>query len=172
MGAQLRTRETNVQQMRPQAGAVDPDADPDPPGPRAGAWAWAGQGDVLAVIAVGGALGACARYGAGLLWPTAPGTFPLTTLAINVVGCGVIGVFMVLITDVWSAHRLVRPFFGTGVLGGFTTFSTYAVDIKRLVDAHHAATGLAYLGSTLLAALAAVWTAAALTRRVIGWRQP
>ncbi|MDH6110419.1 CrcB protein [Kitasatospora sp. MAP12-15] len=156
--------------MRPQTGAVDPDADPAPPAaPRS---PWAGQGDILAVIALGGAIGACARYGAGLLWPAAPGTFPTTTLAINVVGCAVIGVFMVLITDVWSAHRLVRPFFGTGVLGGFTTFSTYEVDIKRLIDGQHAATGLAYLASTLLAALAAVWTAAALTRRVIGWRQP
>ncbi|MFD9352984.1 fluoride efflux transporter FluC, partial [Streptomyces diastaticus] len=40
---------------------------------------------------------------------------------VNVVGCAAIGVLMVLITDVWPAHRLVRPFFGTGVLGGFTT---------------------------------------------------
>ena len=45
-------------------------------------------------------------------------------------GCAVIGVFMVLITDVWTAHPLVRPFFGTGVLGGFTTFSTYATDVR------------------------------------------
>ena len=45
----------------------------------------------------------------------------------NVVGCAVIGVFMVVITDVWAAHRLVRPFFGTGVLGGFTTYSAFAV---------------------------------------------
>ena len=61
-----------------------------------------------------------------------PGSFPWTTLLVNGVGCAVIGVFMVVITDVWAAHRLVRPFFGTGVLGGFTTFSTYAVDIQKL----------------------------------------
>ena len=89
---------------------------------------------VLAVVAVGGAIGATARYLIGLAWPTPAGGFPWTTLAINIVGCAVIGVFMVLITDVWTPHRHLRPFFGTGVLGGFTTFSTYAVDIQQLVD--------------------------------------
>ncbi|MFE3902133.1 fluoride efflux transporter CrcB [Streptomyces sp. NPDC059153] len=129
------------------------------------------QGSVVAVVALGGALGACARYGATLIWPTAPGGFPWTTLTVNVVGCAVIGVFMVVISEVWAAHRLVRPFFGTGVLGGFTTFSTYAVDIERLVDAGRARTGLAYLGLTLCAALAAVWSAVWATRRLLTWRQ-
>ncbi|SCF92180.1 fluoride efflux transporter CrcB [Streptomyces sp. Ncost-T10-10d] len=129
------------------------------------------QGSVVAVVALGGVLGACARYGATLIWPTAPGGFPWTTLTVNVVGCAVIGVFMVVISEVWAAHRLVRPFFGTGVLGGFTTFSTYAVDIERLVDAGRARTGLAYLGLTLCAALAAVWSAVWATRRLLAWRQ-
>ncbi|MFG3065004.1 CrcB family protein [Streptomyces sp. NPDC048231] len=130
-----------------------------------------GQWPVVAAVAVGGAIGACARYGAALLWPTAPGAFPWTTFWVNVVGCAVIGVFMVIITDVWAAHRLVRPFFGTGVLGGFTTFSTYAVDIQRLVDGGHAPLGLLCLAATMLAALAAVWSGANLTRRVVEWRQ-
>ncbi|MFJ3592120.1 fluoride efflux transporter CrcB [Streptomyces sp. NBC_01259] len=126
---------------------------------------------VVAVVALGGASGACARYGASLLWPTEADGFPWTTLVVNVIGCAVIGVFMVVISEVWAAHRLVRPFFGTGVLGGFTTFSTYAVDIQRLVDGGRARSGLAYLGLTLLAALAAVWSAVWLTRRVLAWRQ-
>ncbi|MEU9319079.1 fluoride efflux transporter CrcB [Streptomyces sp. NPDC048295] len=130
------------------------------------------QGSVVAVVALGGAIGACARYGATLIWPTAPGGFPWTTLIVNAVGCAVIGVFMVVISEVWSAHRLVRPFFGTGVLGGFTTFSTYAVDIQRLVDVGRVRAGLGYLGLTLFAALAAVWSAVWATRRVLAWRQP
>jgi fluoride exporter len=132
---------------------------------------WHGQGPVVAVVAVGGGIGATARYGASLLWPTDATGFPWTTLWVNVVGCFVIGLFMVVITDVWAAHRLVRPFFGTGVLGGFTTFSTYAVDIQRLVDAGHPRTGLAYLAATLCAALTAVWLCVAATRRVLKWRQ-
>ncbi|MCX0244744.1 fluoride efflux transporter CrcB [Streptomyces drozdowiczii] len=129
------------------------------------------QTAVVAVVALGGATGACARYGAGLLWPTAAGGFPWTTLVVNVTGCAVIGVFMVVISEVWAAHRLVRPFFGTGLLGGFTTFSTYAVDIEQLVSKGRAGTGLVYLGVTLLAALAAVWSAVWLTRRALAWRQ-
>ncbi|WP_438295624.1 fluoride efflux transporter CrcB [Streptomyces sp. HUAS TT7] len=126
-----------------------------------------GLGPVVAVVALGGAIGACARYGASLLWTTEPGSFPWTTLLVNGVGCAVIGVFMVMITDVWAAHRLVRPFFGTGILGGFTTFSTYAVDIQKFVTAGQPRTGLAYLALTLLVALAAVWSAVWLTRRAL-----
>ncbi|MFC8532686.1 fluoride efflux transporter CrcB [Streptomyces sp. NPDC057249] len=129
------------------------------------------QTAVVAVVALGGATGASARYGASLLWPTAAGGFPWTTLVVNVTGCAVIGVFMVVISEVWAAHRLVRPFFGTGVLGGFTTFSTYAVDVEQLVSKDQAGTGLVYLGVTLLAALAAVWSAVWLTRRALAWRQ-
>jgi fluoride exporter len=130
-----------------------------------------GQARIVAVVALGGSMGACARYGASLLWPTAAGAFPWTTLLVNVIGCAVIGVFMVVITDLWAAHRLVRPFFGTGVVGGFTSFSTYAVDIQHLVDEGHARTGLAYLALTLSTAIAAVWTAATLTRRILERRQ-
>ncbi|WP_369241106.1 fluoride efflux transporter CrcB [Streptomyces sp. R21] len=132
---------------------------------------WRGQAPIVAAVALGGGVGASARYGAAQLWPVQTGGFPWTTFWVNVVGCAVIGVFMVVITDVWAAHRLVRPFFGTGVLGGFTTFSTYAVDIQKLVDTGHPRTGLAYLAATLLAALAAVWLAVTAARRVLKWRQ-
>ncbi|MGI5192288.1 fluoride efflux transporter CrcB [Streptomyces sp. CA-288835] len=133
--------------------------------------AWHGQGPIVAVVAAGGAVGATARYGASLIWPTQTGAFPWTTFLVNVIGCAVIGVFMVVISDVWAAHRLVRPFFGTGVLGGFTTFSTYAVDIQKLVDEGRPRTGLAYLAATLVAALVAVWLAVTAARRVLAWRR-
>ncbi|WP_327679429.1 fluoride efflux transporter CrcB [Kitasatospora sp. NBC_00458] len=126
-----------------------------------------GQGPVVAVVAVGGALGASARYGAGLLWPDGPAAFPWTTLLVNVVGCALIGVLLVLVTEGRPVHPLVRPFLGTGVLGGFTTFSTYAVDIRRLVGEGRPGAAAAYLGVTLLAALAAVWAAAGVTRRLV-----
>ncbi|MFV0128763.1 FluC/FEX family fluoride channel [Streptomyces sp. HMX112] len=126
----------------------------------------AGGPAVVGAVAAGGALGAAARYGVALLWPAAPGAFPWATLWTNVAGCAVIGAFMVLITEAGAAaHRLVRPFFGPGVLGGFTTFSTYAVDVERLVERHETATGLAYLVATPAAALTAVWAAAWAIRR-------
>ncbi|MFC7617252.1 CrcB family protein [Actinokineospora soli] len=90
---------------------------------------WRENGRVLAVVALGGVVGACARYGAGLLWPAPPGAFPWTTLVVNATGCAALGVVMVL----WSERPLLRPFAGTGVLGGFTTFSAYTADVHRLV---------------------------------------
>ncbi|MFJ7248471.1 fluoride efflux transporter CrcB [Kitasatospora sp. NPDC098652] len=126
-----------------------------------------GQGPAVAVVAAGGAIGALARYAAGLGRGTGPSAFPWTTLLVNVVGCAVIGVFLVVVTEGRPAHPLLRPFFGTGVLGGFTTFSTYAVDVRRLLEAGRLGPGLAYLGLTLAGALGAVWAAAVLTRRVI-----
>ncbi|GHE45786.1 hypothetical protein GCM10018785_14310 [Streptomyces longispororuber] len=162
---------------------LDPDRGPDT-GPGGGASAFGGgapavrrrdaarrEAPVVAAVAAGGAAGAAARYGAALLWPTAAGAFPWTTLLVNAVGCAVMGAFMVLVTDLWAPHRLVRPFFGTGVLGGFTTFSTYAVDVQRLIEDDRAGTGLACLALTPLAALAAVWTAAATTRRALRGRR-
>ncbi|MFI9612867.1 fluoride efflux transporter FluC [Streptomyces sp. NPDC052023] len=130
-----------------------------------------GQVPVVAVVAVGGAIGATARYAASLWWPAQPGGFPWATFWVNAGGCAVIGVFMVLVTELWVPHRLLRPFFGTGVLGGFTTFSTYAVDIQGLVGTGHPGPAMAYLAATVLAALAAVWGAARATRRFLAWRQ-
>ncbi|MFF3487822.1 fluoride efflux transporter CrcB [Streptomyces sp. NPDC002701] len=153
----------------PRSEPADGPAGPPASGPRTPVWR--GQGPAVAVVAAGGAAGASARYGAALLWPTQTGGFPWTTFWVNVAGCFVIGVFMVVVTDVWAAHPLVRPFFGTGVLGGFTTFSTYAVDLRELIADGRPRTALAYLAATLLAALAAVWLAVTLTRVLAGRRR-
>ncbi|MET8449676.1 fluoride efflux transporter CrcB [Streptomyces sp. NPDC005209] len=133
--------------------------------------AWRAQLPVVGVVALGGALGATARYALSLAWPTSIGSFPWATFLINVAGCAVMGVLMVLITEVRTVDRLVRPFFGTGVLGGFTTFSTYAVDVQQLADDGHPAQALVYLAATPLAALTAVWLASATARRVLSGRR-
>ncbi|MET7770083.1 CrcB family protein [Nocardia sp. NPDC005366] len=144
-------------------GDAQADVDPDPFASARGRTRFGAQAPIIAVVAAGGALGACARYGLGLLWPTASGAFPVTTLGVNIVGCAIMGVFMVLITEVWTAHRLLRPFVGTGILGGFTTFSTYTVDITHLISTGRVAAGAALLAATPLATLAATWATASLT---------
>ncbi|RSS82462.1 CrcB family protein [Streptomyces sp. WAC06614] len=150
----------------PGAEAIDPDVDLHVP-----AQAAEPQGPVLAAIAAGGALGAGARYGLALLWPAGADAFPWATFWTNVSGCALIGVLMVLVGEGGrTAHPLVRPFLGVGVLGGFTTFSTYAVDFARLLDGGRAGLALGYAGTTAAAALAAVWTAASLTRRAVAVR--
>jgi CrcB protein len=119
---------------------------------------------VLGVISFGGALGATARYALGRAYPQEPTGFPWTTFAINVAGCLLLGVLMVLVTEVWTSRPLVRPFLGVGVLGGFTTFSTYIGESKRLVDAGAAGIALVYLAGTVVAAVAATWVGLNLAR--------
>jgi CrcB protein len=119
---------------------------------------------VLAVISVGGALGALARYGIGRAIPTPTGTFPWSTFLINVLGCFLIGVLMVIVIHAVPSRILVRPFFGVGILGGFTTFSTAAVESVRLLQTGAAATALAYAFGTLIAATIAVYVGTAATR--------
>jgi len=117
---------------------------------------------VLGAIAAGGVCGSLARYGLARAFPQHRGGFPWTTLGINTGGCLLIGVLMVLVAEVWTGRRLLRPFLGVGVLGGFTTFSTYAVEIRQLLGAP--GTALAYLAGTLVAALLAVYAGAVATR--------
>jgi CrcB protein len=119
---------------------------------------------VLGTIAAGGAIGALGRFGLASAWPRAQGHFPWATFVTNVSGCLLIGILMVLITEMWSAHRLIRPFLGVGVLGGYTTFSTYTGEVQQLVVLGAARTGLWYLLATPVAALAAVYLGVTLTR--------
>lgn len=145
---------------------IDPDVDLHIPDQRGELWRE--HGAVIAVIAFGGGLGAMARYGMAEWMPTRPGLFPWGTFATNVSGCFAIGVLMVLVTEVWSAHRLARPFLGTGFLGGFTTFSTYAVETRNLLQPGTAGTAFVYLAATLCCALLAVTVGTAGARAVFG----
>ncbi|MFG2004208.1 fluoride efflux transporter FluC [Spirillospora sp. NPDC048911] len=141
---------------------MDPDVDLSVPRqrwePRRAPWS------TLAVISAGGVLGALARYGISTAFPHPPDTFGWATWGINVSGCMMIGILMVAITEIWQAHRLVRPFLGVGVLGGFTTFSTSIVEAQQAVQAGAARIGLIYLAATLAGALVAVYTGVQLTR--------
>lgn len=122
---------------------------------------------VLAVIAAGGALGATARFELAAAFPHAPDEFPWATFATNLTGCLLIGALMVLVADVWSGHRLLRPFLGIGVLGGFTTFSTYIVETQQALGANQPRLALLYLIGTLIAALIAVFAGQAGTKWLV-----
>ncbi|WP_369134731.1 CrcB family protein [Modestobacter sp. I12A-02662] len=120
--------------------------------------------DVLAAVATGGVLGAEARYGLSLLVPHPAGQWPWATWLVNISGCFLIGVLMVVVTELTSPHRLVRPFLGVGVLGGYTTFSTAMVDVQQLALAGRAGAALGYLLGTLAAAVLATYAGATLAR--------
>jgi CrcB protein len=127
----------------------------------------AGVLPVLGAISAGGVLGALARYGVATAWPHPASGFPWSTFVINVTGCLLIGILMVIVTDVLPRRRLLRPFLGVGVLGGYTTFSTYIVDIHRAASAGAPGVALAYLAATLIAAVLAVGAGSSVASLVV-----
>ena len=118
---------------------------------------------VVVAVSLGGGIGALARLAA---YRAAPEVW--ATLAVNLIGCALIGVLVVLTTEVWQAHPLTRPFLGTGVLGGFTTFSTYALDAHGLWVAGDRVAAAGYLLGTLLGCVAVTAAAATLARSLVG----
>ena len=106
----------------------------------------------MALVGAGAAIGALGRWAVAELISTDPGRLPWATLFVNVVGCLVIGVAARRVrpaTDVWFAWV-------TGALGGFTTYSTFANEVRGLAaDGHPGLAGI-YLGVTLAAGLVAV----------------
>jgi CrcB protein len=118
---------------------------------------------MLAVVALGGAVGACLRYGLSLAFPDPTTGFPWTIFAINVAGC-----FLLALLPAFAAvrrHPHLPPLLGTGVLGGFTTLSTYAEQARALVASDHVVTATVYVVGTLAACLAAVLVADRFTTR-------
>jgi CrcB protein len=109
----------------------------------------------LAIVAAGGAAGALARYGLSAAFPAVAGRADWATLGINTSGCLVIGIVMAALTASVTPRPLLRAFAVTGVLGGFTTFSTAIVDVQRSASAGSPGTALGYLFGTLVLALAA-----------------
>ena len=109
---------------------------------------------VLLAVAAGGAVGACARWGLASWFPVPAGGFPWTTFTINVTG----SVLLALLPAVPQVrrHALLPPALGTGVLGGYTTLSTYSEETRALLASGHPGTASAYLLGTLAACLVGV----------------
>ncbi|MYY04669.1 MULTISPECIES: CrcB family protein [unclassified Streptomyces] len=112
---------------------------------------------VVVAVAIGGAAGAAARFGAERLWPNGTSAFPWTILLVNTVGCFLMGVLMVTLKLRFpGAPRLISPLLGTGVLGGFTSFSHYTDNVRQLFENHQPGYAVGCLVLTVAAALAAV----------------
>ncbi len=109
--------------------------------------------DVLAVIAAGGMLGASARYGVERLIPTTTDDFPWATFWTNMSGSFLLGVLLTTLLERFPPTRLVRPFLATGILGAFTTMSTYQVETALLIKDGHALTGVTYGVGSVIAGL-------------------
>jgi fluoride exporter len=122
----------------------------------------------VALVAVGGAVGAIARVGLAERFPGTPGRIPWTTLAENVTGALLLGFVLTLLAERIAAGPAVRLAVCTGALGAFTTYSTFAVELVRLAEGGAVLTAAAYAAGSLalglLAALLGVRLARSLPR--------
>ncbi|CAQ00947.1 fluoride efflux transporter FluC [Clavibacter sepedonicus] len=111
----------------------------------------------LGLVALGGAVGTGIREALALTWPAPAGGIPVTILLINVVGAFVLGALLEALARRGpdeGRRRAIRLLVGTGVLGGFTTYSSLATDASSLTGSA-LGTALAYAGITLVAGAAA-----------------
>jgi len=127
---------------------------------------------VLVAIALGGALGTVARFLLSASFSDSARQFPTTTLLINLSGSLLIGLLVPLVDNFSPRAPLVRPFLIVGILGGWTTYSTLAVDAVVLAKDGHGGAGVLSLAATLVGGLTLVAGGHALGRRALGPRTP
>ena len=127
------------------------------------------QPRLLLAVALGGAVGAPLRYGMGLAVAPSGSGFPVGTLLVNLVGCLLLGALVEALAlrgrPGTTLALYARPFAGSGLLGAFTTYSTFAVETDRLLLDGRAGTALAYVLSSLLGGLLAAAAGIAAVRR-------
>ena len=122
---------------------------------------------LIAAIALGGALGSVGRYAMSSTVGHAVGTaFPWGTLAVNVLGGFAIGALAELFALRWSASPEMRAFLITGILGGFTTFSAFSLELLAMAARGAWAPAAAYIVASVALSLLAAAAGLALIRAV------
>ena len=122
---------------------------------------------VAAAVAIGGAAGALARWAITLGVPWDPPALPWATLAANLLGCVAIGLLLTLWTEGSPPAWWVRPMVAVGFVGGFTTFSAFAVEGVRLVEAGAPGVAVSYVAISVVVGLFLVRGSAQVMRLVL-----
>jgi len=120
-------------------------------------------------VAMGGSIGAVLRYYAGILMNFLTGNeFPYGTLFVNVLGSFLIGILVEWIAFKYSDSVEIKAFLITGCLGAFTTFSTFSLDILKMIDTQQYVSAAIYVSASLILSLIAVFSAVYLIRGIVG----
>lgn len=122
----------------------------------------------ILLVAIGGAIGSAARHltGQAALRLFGP-AFPWGTLAVNIVGSLAIGIFAELIARRFESSPELRLFIITGILGGFTTFSAFSLEVSAMAERGDYVTAAAYILLSIVISVAAVFAGLALVRAFI-----
>lgn len=112
---------------------------------------------MLGAIALGGALGAPARYGVAQLVRVAPDGFPWATFWTNISGSFALGLILALLLERFPPSRYLRPFVATGFLGAYTTYSTFAAETVLLAKDGRPGLALAYAAVSLMGGFGVAW---------------
>jgi len=124
--------------------------------------------NVLLAVAAGGALGATGRYAVGVLMTRWLGHgFPWGTLTVNILGSVLMGVLVALIAVRANVGQTGQAFLMVGVLGGFTTFSSFSLDVISLVERHAYGLAAGYILGSVALSLAGILIGLRLTRMVL-----
>lgn len=124
------------------------------------------------VVGLGGAVGGLARLGVAEVLPHAPGTWAWSTFVANASGCAALAALVVVLGTRLPASHFARLLLGTGVLGGYTTFSTFSVDAVEMLRAGRGAMAGAYIGVSVVSMLLATVVGMLLARAVLGVKDP
>lgn len=111
------------------------------------------------VVALGGGLGACVRYLIGLVPIKEPFPFPIKTLFINFLGCFVIGLIAAFAEKESSISPKTVLFIKTGLCGGFTTFSTFALETETLIKTGRIGMAALYVSLSVFVGISLVFVA-------------
>ncbi len=123
---------------------------------------------LIIAIAAGGALGAVARHYVTFQVATWLGRdFPWGTLVVNLLGSFILGVLIETMALAWSPSQEVRALLTVGMLGAFTTFSTFSLDTVVLIERGEAATAIGYMAASLLLSVGALFLGLRAVRMVI-----
>ena len=124
--------------------------------------------NTIAAIAAGGAIGALLRHGVNITALKLLGHgFPYGTLTVNILGSFIMGALVVTFAHLWQPSEFLRIFLITGILGAFTTFSTFSLDFANLFERGEYLGSTIYLSASLILSIAALFGGMAMMRGII-----